>query len=73
MEEIKHPAERDRFTTTLDVDLLQKIKILAIYEKCSANDLLEEAIEDLLKKYDDKKAAEETKRKADKGQLFKND
>jgi len=73
MEEIKPPAERDRFTTTLDVDLLQKIKILAIYEKCSANVLLEEAIEDLLKKYNEKNAKEETKRKADKGQLFKND
>ena len=73
MEENKPPVDRDRFTTTLDVDLLQKIKILAIYEKCSANDLLEEAIEDLLKKYDEKKAKEETKRKADKDQLFKND
>jgi predicted transcriptional regulator len=73
MDENKPPAERDRFTTTLDVDLLQKIKILAIYEKCSTNVLLEEAIEDLLKKYDDKNAKEETKRKADQGQLFKND
>ena len=39
------PAEaKERFTTTLDGNLLQKIKILAIYEKCPANILLEEAI-----------------------------
>jgi hypothetical protein len=48
-------SERERFTTTINSDLLQKIKILAIYQKCSANDLMEEAIEDLLKKYDKKK------------------
>ena len=41
-------AKRERFTTTIDSDLLQKIKILAIYEKCSANDLIEKAIQDLL-------------------------
>jgi predicted transcriptional regulator len=71
MQENKPPAGKDRFTTTLDVDLLQKIKILAIYEKCSTNVLLEEAIEDLLKKYDDRKA-KEAQRKVDQGQLFKN-
>ena len=63
------PKEKDRFTTTLDGDLLEKIKILAIYEKCSTNVLLEEAIRDLLKKYEDKKAAQ---RKENQGQLFKN-
>ena len=46
----------ERFTTTIDGDLLQKIKILAIYQKCSSNDRMEEAIKDLLKKYEDKKA-----------------
>ena len=47
-------AKRERFTTTIDSDLLQKIKILAIYEKCSANDLIEKAIQDLLQKYEEK-------------------
>ena len=47
-------AARQRFTTTLDSELLQEIKILAIRNRHSANDLLEEAIHDLLKKYKDK-------------------
>lgn len=59
MEENKPPAEKDRFTTTLDVDLLQKIKILAVYEKCSTNVLIEEAIRDLLQKYEAGKATKE--------------
>ena len=63
------PKEKERFTTTLDGDLLEKIKILAVYEKCSTNVLLEEAIRDLLKKYEDKKEAQ---RKENQGQLFKN-
>lgn len=45
---------RQRFTTTLDIELLQEIKILAIRNRHSTNDLLEEAIHDLLKKYKDK-------------------
>lgn len=45
---------RQRFTTTLDSELLQEIKILAIRNRHSTNDLLEEAIHDLLKKYKDK-------------------
>lgn len=47
-------ANRERFTTTLDSELLQEIKILAIRNRHSTNDLLEEAIYDLLKKYKDK-------------------
>ena len=47
-------AARERFTTTLDSELLQEIKILAIRNRHSTNDLLEEAIHDLLKKYKDK-------------------
>mgnify|MGYP001768883772 CR=1 FL=1 len=59
------PAEtKERFTTTLDGDLLQKIKILAIYEKCPANILIEEAITDLLKKYEDKKVNDKAKQKS---------
>jgi metal-responsive CopG/Arc/MetJ family transcriptional regulator len=49
-------AERERFTTTIDGQLLEDIKILAIRKRCSANDLVEEAIQDLLKKYEKKKA-----------------
>jgi|GEM_PF-2249137 len=45
---------RQRFTTTLDSELLQEIKILAIRNRHSTNDLLEEAIHDLLNKYKDK-------------------
>jgi len=47
-------ANRERFTTTLDSELLQEIKILAIRNRHSTNDLLEEAISDLLSKYKDK-------------------
>lgn len=47
-------AARERFTTTLDSELLQEIKILAIRNRHSTNDLLEEAISDLLIKYKDK-------------------
>jgi predicted transcriptional regulator len=70
MQENKPTADKDRFTTTLDVDLLQKIKILAIYEKCSANVLIEEAIHDLLLKYEKRKAAEEQKRRETQKSLF---
>jgi metal-responsive CopG/Arc/MetJ family transcriptional regulator len=42
---------KERFTTTLESNLLEEIKILAIRKKCSTNTLLEEAIEDLLIKY----------------------
>ena len=65
------PAEKkERFTTTLDGNLLQKIKILAIYEKCPANILIEEAMTDLLKKYDTKKAKEKIKRNERQNSLF---
>ena len=47
-------AKRERFTTTLDSELLQEIKILAIRNRHSTNDLLEEAISDLLSKYKEK-------------------
>lgn len=41
---------REKFTTTIEGKLLEEIKILAIRKKCSTNDLIEEAIKDLLKK-----------------------
>ena len=61
---------KERFTTTLDGGLLQKIKILAIYEKCPTNILLEEAMTDLLKKYESKKAKEKIKRNERQNSLF---
>ena len=45
-------ADRERFTTTIDGQLLEDIRILAIRKRCSTNDLIEEAITDLLKKYE---------------------
>jgi len=45
-------ADKERFTTTLDGELLRRIKILAIHRRCSTNVLLEEAISDLLRKYE---------------------
>jgi len=41
---------RVRYSTTLDDDMLEKLKIRAIKEKKRINDLLEEAIKDYLKK-----------------------
>ncbi len=38
--------------TTLDAHLIRQIKILAAQLEMRQNDLLEEAIEDLLKKYE---------------------
>ena len=43
--------KRTFYNTTLDEDLLKALKILAIEESKRQNDLLEEAIRDLLKKY----------------------
>jgi hypothetical protein len=47
-------ADKERYTTNLDGELLRQVKILAINERCPTNKLLEEAIKDLLKKYDKK-------------------
>jgi len=46
-------SEKERYTTTLDGELLRRIKILAINEKSPTNKLIEEAIRDLLKKYEE--------------------
>lgn len=43
--------ERVHYTTTLKANLLKRLKYLAIEENKRHNDLLEEAIQDLLKKY----------------------
>jgi hypothetical protein len=48
--------KRKAYNTTLRADLIKKLQILAIEQDHKRqNDLLEEAIEDLLKKYAPKK------------------
>ena len=42
------------YNTRMDEDLLKKFKVLAIMEGKRQNQLLEEAIKDLLKKYEKK-------------------
>ena len=46
--------ERKNYNTTLRVDLIKKLKFLAVEKDARVNNLLEEAIEDLLKKYEKK-------------------
>jgi hypothetical protein len=46
--------KRVHYTTTLKVNLLKRLKILAIEKNLRHNDLIEEAIQDLLKKYEKK-------------------
>ena len=46
--------KRKMYNTTLDSDLIRKIKILAAQQEKRQNDLLEEAIQDLLKKYENR-------------------
>jgi hypothetical protein len=45
---------RKNYNTTLRMDLIKEIKILAAEKDARVNDLLEEAIQDLLKKYEKK-------------------
>ena len=51
-------GERKVFSTRLDQDLIKELKHLAVDEDRALNDLLEEAIQALLKKYE-KKASKE--------------
>ena len=44
-------GKRKMYNTTLDSDLIRQVKILAAQLEKRQNDLLEEAIKDLLKKY----------------------
>jgi len=46
--------ERERFSTTLLPDLVIELKHLAVEKRCRLNKLLEEAIQDLLRKYKNK-------------------
>ncbi len=44
-------GKRSMYNTTLDTDLIREIKILAAQLDKRQNDVLEEAIQDVLKKY----------------------
>ena len=44
-------SKRKMYNTTIDADLIREIKILAARLEKRQNDLLEEAIQDLLEKY----------------------
>ena len=44
-------GKRKMYNTTLDVDLVREIKILAAQLDLRQNDLFEEAIQDLIEKY----------------------
>ena len=46
--------ERKNYNTTLRPDIIKRLKILSAETDRRQNDLLEEAIEDLLKKYERK-------------------
>ncbi len=46
------------YNTTIDADLIRQIKILAAQLEKRQNDLLEEAIQDLLRKYRQRSQAE---------------
>jgi predicted transcriptional regulator len=50
-------GKRKMYKTTLDVDLLRELKILAAKLDLRQNDLMEEAIQDLIKKYENKESA----------------
>ena len=43
-------VKREVFSTRLDIELLNKVRHLAVDERCQINDLLEEAIRLLLVK-----------------------
>ena len=47
-------GKRKMYNTTLDVNLLREFKILAAKLDLRQNDLMEEAIQDLIKKYEHK-------------------
>ena len=51
LETINGMNKRKMYNTTLDADLIRQIKILAAQLEKRQNDLLEEAIKDLLRKY----------------------
>jgi len=54
---VKKIMEKNRspYNTTIETELMKKLKFLSIELNKRQNDLLEEAIEDLLKKYEQNK------------------
>ena len=52
-------GKRKMYNTTIDVDLLRELRILAAESDLRQNDLLEEAIQDLLKKYKNQERQEQ--------------
>jgi hypothetical protein len=50
-------TKRKMYNTTLDADLIREIKILAAQLDIRQNDLIEEAIDDLLKKYQNRESS----------------
>jgi len=50
-------GDKKMFTTRLDRESIKELKILAVYQEKTVNHLLEEAIRDLLRKYERKKQA----------------
>ena len=50
-------GKRKMYNTTLDVNLLREFKILAAKLDLRQNDLIEEGIQDLIKKYENKEAS----------------
>ncbi len=55
-------GKRKMYTTTLDVNLLREIKILAAQLNLRQNDLFEEAIQDLIEKYKHKEPSRNVSR-----------
>jgi hypothetical protein len=51
LETASNTGRRKMYNTTLDAELVRKIKILAAQLEKRQNDLIEEAIKDLLAKY----------------------
>ncbi len=51
LETASNVGKRKMYNTTLDAELVRKIKILAAQLEKRQNDLIEEAIKDLLNKY----------------------
>jgi|GEM_PF-2047931 len=54
------PTGRENFTTTINSFLLRHLKILAINQGCNTNRLLDEAIKDILVKYQKKTPKDES-------------
>jgi hypothetical protein len=51
LEPLSNAGKRKMYNTTLDAELIRKVKILAAQLEKRQNDLIEEAIQDLLRKY----------------------